>query len=55
MFLEAAMEKQISVKIPARLVQFLEAVAAREDRPVSGVIRRLVADAAARSSEPRAA
>ena len=44
-------DKQISVKIPARLVQFLEAAAAREDRPVSGVIRRLVAEAAARSSE----
>lgn len=46
--------KQINFKVPERLARFLAEQSAREDRPISGVVRRLI-DAAARSAEPRAA
>lgn len=45
------MEKQLSIRVPERLLRFLEAEAAREDRPVSGVVRRLIDLAARRASD----
>ncbi len=47
--------EQVSVPLDPALRQYVERVAAQEDRPVASVIRRLIAEAARNSETHEAA
>jgi len=47
--------KQITVKVPEPLLRYLADEAARQERPLAGVVRRMIADAARRTEREAAA
>ena len=51
----SAKDEQVTVRLPSDLRAFVEGVAAREDRPVASAIRRILAEAARRTQQERAA